>query len=84
MQFDKMRKEQKAQHAAQTEAIKKLLTPQQQAAMNAIPAFAWGKDIPDGMNSRHDNGDKKAKDTMKKADKKDNDKVLSTSTKEKK
>lgn len=84
MQFDKMRKEQKAQHAAQTEAIKKLLTPQQQAAMNALPAFAWGKDIPDGMNSRHDNGDKKAKDTMKKADKKDNDKGHSTSTKEKK
>ena len=40
MQFDKMRKEQKAQHAAQTEAIKKLLTPQQQATMNALPAFA--------------------------------------------
>lgn len=52
--------------------------------MNALPAFAWGKDIPDGMNSRHDNGDKKAKDTMKKADKKDNDKGHSTSTKEKK
>lgn len=84
MQFDKMRKEQKAQHAAQTEAIKKLLTPQQQAAMNAIPAIAWGKDIPDGMNSRHDNGDKKAKDATKKMDKKNSDKEHSSAHKEKK
>ena len=41
IQVEKMRKDQMAQHTAQAEAIKKLLTPQQQAAM----AFASGKEI---------------------------------------
>lgn len=40
-----MSKDQMAQHTAQAEAIKKLLTPQQQAAMAAMPAFASGKEI---------------------------------------
>ena len=33
IQVEKMRKDQMAQHTAQAEAIKKLLTPQQQAAL---------------------------------------------------
>ena len=45
IQVEKMRKDQMAQHTAQAEAIKKLLTPQQQAAMAAMPAFASGKEI---------------------------------------
>ena len=45
VQVEKMRKDQMAQHTAQAEAIKKLLTPQQQAAMAAMPAFASGKEI---------------------------------------
>ena len=39
-QIGQMRKEQKNRHKNQCEEIKKILTPEQQAAMMAMPAFA--------------------------------------------
>lgn len=61
-QIGQMRKEQKNRHKNQCEEIKKILTPEQQAAMMAMPAFAGesGKATSWNSDKKHDNDSKKS------------------------
>ena len=68
-QIGPMRKEQKNRHKNQCEEIKKILTPEQQAAMMAMPAFAGESRKATSWNS-----DKKHDNDSKKSDRKEGDK----------
>lgn len=70
-QIGQMRKEQKNRHKNQCEEIKKILTPEQQAAMMAMPAFAGG---PEGNATSWTKSDKKHNDMPSKSDKKESKK----------
>lgn len=71
VQIKKMHKDQKNRYKNQNEEIKKILTPEQQAAMMAMPAFAGG---PEGNATSWTKSDKKHNDMPSKSDKKESKK----------